>query len=59
MTREFARELRGRHITFNAVAPGLENPVDPAAIAEVVAFLVTGDGRRFNGQVIRVDGWTE
>jgi 3-oxoacyl-[acyl-carrier protein] reductase len=59
MTREFARELRGRHITVNAVAPGLENPGDPAAIADIAAFLVSGDGRSLNGQVIHVDGGTE
>jgi 3-oxoacyl-[acyl-carrier protein] reductase len=59
MTRVLARELRGRHITVNAVAPGLENPGDPAAIADIAAFLVSGDGRSLNGQVIHVDGGTE
>jgi 3-oxoacyl-[acyl-carrier protein] reductase len=59
MTRVLAGELRGRHITVNAVAPGLENPGDPAAIADIAAFLVSGDGRSLNGQVIHVDGGTE
>jgi 3-oxoacyl-[acyl-carrier protein] reductase len=59
MTRVLACELRGRHITVNAVAPGLENPGDPAAIADIAAFLVSGDGRSLNGQVIHVDGGTE
>jgi 3-oxoacyl-[acyl-carrier protein] reductase len=59
MTRVLADELRGRHITVNAVAPGLENPGDPAVIADVVAFLVSDDGRSLNGQVIRVDCGTE
>jgi 3-oxoacyl-[acyl-carrier protein] reductase len=59
MTRVLAGELRGRHFTVNAVAPGLENPGDPAVIADVVAFLVSSDGHSLNGQVIRVDGGTE
>jgi 3-oxoacyl-[acyl-carrier protein] reductase len=59
MTRVLAGELRGRHITVNSVAPGPENPGDPAAIADIAAFLVGGDGRSLNGQVIHVDGGTE
>jgi 3-oxoacyl-[acyl-carrier protein] reductase len=59
MTRVLACELRGRHITVNAVAPGLETPGDPAAIADIAAFLVSDDGRSLNGQVIHVDGGTE
>lgn len=59
MTRVLARELRGRHITVNAVAPGLEGPGVASAVAQVVAFLVSGDGRSLNGRVIQVDGGTE
>jgi len=59
MTRVLVCELRGRHITVNAVAPGPEIPGDPAVIADVVAFLVSGDGRSLNGQVLRVDGGTQ
>jgi 3-oxoacyl-[acyl-carrier protein] reductase len=59
MTRVLAAEFRGRHITVNAVEPGLDNPGDPAVIADVVAFLVSSDGRSLNGQVIRLDCGTE
>jgi NAD(P)-dependent dehydrogenase (short-subunit alcohol dehydrogenase family) len=45
--------------SVNAVAPGLENPGDPAVIADIAAFVVSGDGRSLNGQVIHVDGGTE
>jgi hypothetical protein len=53
MTRMLARQLRRR------LAPGLENPGSTAAIANVVALLVSGDGGILNGQVIQVDGETE
>ena len=54
MTRVLAHELRGRNITVNAVAPGLEPAVTPADIANLVAFLVSEDGHSINGQVIRI-----
>jgi 3-oxoacyl-[acyl-carrier protein] reductase len=56
MTRVHARELRARHITVNAVAPRVDNPGGPTDIALVVAFLVDGEGRSLNGQIIQVDG---
>lgn len=58
MTRVHARQLRGRHIRVNAVAAPPGNPVEPTDIALVVAFLVNGEGRSLNGQIIRVDGST-
>lgn len=58
MTRVHARELRGRHIRVNAVAARPDNPVEPTDIALVVAFLVNGEGRSLNGQIIHVDGST-
>jgi 3-oxoacyl-[acyl-carrier protein] reductase len=54
MTPVLARELRGRDITVNAVAPGLEPPGTPADIANLVAFLVSEDGHSISGQVIRI-----
>jgi 3-oxoacyl-[acyl-carrier protein] reductase len=59
MTRAHARELRGRHITVNAVTPRLDNLGGGTDVALVVAFLVNGDGRSLNGQIIRVDRGTE
>ena len=52
ITTVLARELSGRDITVNAVAPGLE-PGTPADIANLVAFLVSHDGHWVNAQVIR------
>jgi 3-oxoacyl-[acyl-carrier protein] reductase len=59
LTRVHARELRGHHITVNSVAARPGNPGDLADIAVVVAFLVDGDGRSLNGQIIHVDGGIE
>jgi 3-oxoacyl-[acyl-carrier protein] reductase len=53
LTRVLARDLRGRDVTINAVAPGMERPGTPADIANLVAFLVSEDGHCVNGQVIR------
>lgn len=79
-TRILSKELEGRFITVNAVAPG---PVDtdlfnrgkteetkqrmaemcplkrlgqPSDIADLVAFLVSEQGRWVNGQIIRANG---
>ena len=51
-TRDFARELRDRNITVNALTPGDEPSGSAGAIAKVVAFLVSADGHWVNGQVI-------
>jgi 3-oxoacyl-[acyl-carrier protein] reductase len=53
ITPVLARELRARDITVNAIALGLEPPRADADVAELVAFLVSEDGRWVNGQVIR------
>ena len=56
ITPMLARELSARSITVNAIALGLERPATPADIANLVEFLVSEDGRRINGQVIRASG---
>ncbi len=56
MTPVLARELRDRDITVNAVAPEPKRGASEADIADVVAFLVSEDGRRVNGRVIRAAG---
>ena len=53
ITPVLASELSARDITVNAIALGLERPATPADIANLVAFLVSEDGRWVNGQVIR------
>jgi 3-oxoacyl-[acyl-carrier protein] reductase len=53
ITPVLAQELRTRGITVNAIALGLECPGAVADVAELVAFLVSDDGRWVNGQVIR------
>ena len=53
ITPVLARELSARDITVNAIALGLERPDAVADVAELVAFLVSEDGRWVNGQVIR------
>lgn len=79
-TQIFAKELRGRNICVNAIAPGptatdlffndkseqqisalttqapLERLGNPQDIANVVAFLVSEQGRWINGQTLRVNG---
>jgi 3-oxoacyl-[acyl-carrier protein] reductase len=56
ITPVLARELSARDITVNAIALGLESPRAITDVAELVAFLVSEDGRWVNGQVIRASG---
>jgi 3-oxoacyl-[acyl-carrier protein] reductase len=54
-----AVELRGRDITVNAVSLRPGQPCVPEPVADVIAYLVSGHGHRFTGQVFRVGeaGW--
>lgn len=56
ITSVLAREPSARDVTVNAIAPALERPGAAADIANLVAFLVSEDGRWVNGQVIRANG---
>ncbi len=80
MSKVFAKELRGRNIRVNSIAPGptatelffegkseelveklekmspLERIAQPEEIADSVSFLVSGEGKWVNAQVLRVNG---
>jgi hypothetical protein len=56
ITPVLARELSARDIMVNAIAPALERPGAAADITNLVAFLVSEDGRWVNGQAIRANG---
>ncbi len=49
-----AVELRGRDITVNVVSLVPDQPCVPERVADVIAYLVSGHGHRFTGQVFRV-----
>jgi 3-oxoacyl-[acyl-carrier protein] reductase len=55
LTRVLALELVPRDITVNAVALEVDKPCAPGRIADVVAYLLSDEGHRITGHVIRVD----
>ena len=55
ITRVLAHELRARDVTVNVVELGLAGAGGAHTIADIVAFLVSGDGRRLSGRLIRVE----
>jgi NAD(P)-dependent dehydrogenase (short-subunit alcohol dehydrogenase family) len=50
-----ALELRVRQITVNALSLQVDRPCAPSTVADAVAYLLTHDGHRLTGQVIRID----
>jgi 3-oxoacyl-[acyl-carrier protein] reductase len=55
LTRALAVELRERDITVNAVSLEVDMPCASSRVADVVAYLLTDDGHRLTGQVLRAD----
>ena len=54
LTRALALELRERDITVNAVSLEIGGPCAPDRVADVIAYLLSDDGHRITGQVVRV-----
>jgi len=54
LTRAFALELRERHITVNAVSLEVHRPCAPDRVADVIAYLLSDQGRHLTGQVLGV-----
>jgi 3-oxoacyl-[acyl-carrier protein] reductase len=56
LTRALALELRERDITVNAVSIEIGGPCAPDRVADVIAYLLSDQGHRLTGQVLRVGG---
>jgi 3-oxoacyl-[acyl-carrier protein] reductase len=54
LTRALAAELRERNITVNAVSLEAGRPCAPNRVADVIAYLLSDQGQRLTGQVLRV-----
>jgi 3-oxoacyl-[acyl-carrier protein] reductase len=55
LTRALALEIRERDITVNAVSVVVDRPCTPQRIADIVVYLLCGEGRSLTGRVIRID----
>jgi 3-oxoacyl-[acyl-carrier protein] reductase len=54
LTRALALELHERDITVNALALEAGRPCAPDRVADVIAYLLSDQGHRLTGQVLRV-----
>jgi 3-oxoacyl-[acyl-carrier protein] reductase len=55
LTRVLALDLNSRGITVNAVTLDVEGECEPDRFADIVAHLLSDEGRSVTGRVIRVD----
>lgn len=53
LTQALAMELRERDITVNAVCVEVDTSYAPDRVADVVAYLLSDDGHRITGRVLR------
>jgi 3-oxoacyl-[acyl-carrier protein] reductase len=53
LTRALALELCERDITVNAMSFDIHRPCQPSRVAGLIAYLISGPGRRLTGQVLR------
>ena len=54
LTRALAVELHERDITVNAVSLEADRPCAPNRVADVIAYLLSDQGHRITGQLLRV-----
>jgi 3-oxoacyl-[acyl-carrier protein] reductase len=54
LTQALALELHERNITVNAVSLEVHRPCTPSQVADIIAYLLSDQGRRLTGHVLRV-----
>jgi 3-oxoacyl-[acyl-carrier protein] reductase len=55
LTRTFALQLMGRNVTANALLFDVAKPCEPSMVADVISYLLSGEGHPITGQVIDVE----